>query len=83
MSQINDIQRFLVDNNLDGLLVSNFYNIFYLSSFAGLSPDEREAWMLVSKNEAFLFTDKRYEGKLKIKNQKSFLQSEDKMIIKN
>lgn len=70
MSQINDVQRFLAENNIDGLLVSNFYNIFYLSSFAGLSPDEREAWMLVLKDEAFLFTDKRYNNKIKMQKSK-------------
>ncbi|GAB4219843.1 MAG: Xaa-Pro peptidase family protein [Candidatus Microgenomates bacterium] len=70
MSPINNIQRFLIDKNLDGLLVSNFYDIFYLTSFKGLSPDEREAWVLVLKDEAYLFTDKRYDKKSKVKSQK-------------
>ncbi|GIW64772.1 MAG: aminopeptidase Y [Patescibacteria group bacterium] len=68
MSRILKIANFLKENNLDGFLVSNFYNIFYLTSFKGLSSDEREVWVLVLKDEVFLFTDRRYDNKLKIQS---------------
>lgn len=64
------VQDVISSESLDGFLVSNFYNIFYLTSFKGLAPEEREAWVLVLKNEVFLFTDRRYNIKLKIKNKK-------------
>lgn len=45
---------------IDGLLVTNFYNIRYLTGFVGLTPQEREAYVLVTDNQVFLFTDGRY-----------------------
>ncbi len=83
MSRLLKIENFLEENNLDGFLVSNFYNIFYLTSFKGLSSDEREAWVLVLKDEVFLFTDRRYDSKLKIKNEKIkiILYEEGKNIL--
>lgn len=56
--------------NIDALLVSNYFNIFYLTRFKGLSPEEREAYLLVTKKNNYLFTDGRYFNKLKVKNEK-------------
>lgn len=47
----------------DVLLVSSFYNILYLTGFKTLTADEREAFVLVTKNNMYLFTDGRYFGK--------------------
>lgn len=48
----------------DAFLVSNFYNIFYLTQFEGLSPSEREAYVLLVKGRKIIITDSRYnEGK--------------------
>lgn len=48
------------EKNLDGFLVSNFYNILYLTGFKTLTDDEREGWGLVTKDNIYLFTDSRY-----------------------
>lgn len=78
-SSLIDLKIWLMENKIDGLLISNFYNIFYLTGFKGLAPDEREAWVLFLKDEVFLFTDKRYDRNLK--SQISNLKSEKKINI--
>lgn len=50
----------MTENNVDAFLISNFHNIIYLTGFKTLTPDEREAWGLVTKNNIYLFTDSRY-----------------------
>lgn len=44
----------------DAFFVTNFYNILYLTDFKSLSPEEREAYVLVTKKKTYLFTDGRY-----------------------
>lgn len=48
------------DHQHSALLISNFYNIEYLSGFRGLSEHEREAWVVIINNNVHLFTDGRY-----------------------
>lgn len=69
--RINKLREFLKDNGLDTIIVSNFFNILYLSGFKTLTENEREAWMLISKNSAYLFTDSRY-----INNQSTIKKNE-------
>lgn len=49
------------ENNLDGLLITNPYNIFYLTGFIGLAPQTREAYLLVSQ-KLHLFTYPTYSS---------------------
>ncbi len=58
--RIQNLQSKLKDQNLDGILISNSYNIRYLTNFIGLSPAEREAWVLVTHHDIFLFTNSLY-----------------------
>lgn len=58
--RIDKLRLMLAEKNIDALLVSNFYNILYLTGFKGLAPEEREAWVVVTKNNAYLMTDGRY-----------------------
>lgn len=53
-------QKKLENLKIDAFLVSNFYNVLYLTGFKTLSPDERVSWLLVTKNKSHLFTDGRY-----------------------
>jgi len=48
--------------NSDAFLVSNFFNILYLTKFETLSPHEREAYLLIIKERKIIITDARYEG---------------------
>lgn len=53
-------QKILRENKLSGFLVSDYYNVGYLSGFWPLSPREREVFLLLTQNELFLLTDGRY-----------------------
>lgn len=64
--RLDKFRLLLKEHHLDAFLVSNYYNIFYLSGFATLVDNEREAWLLVTSKDQYLFSDERY-----LKNQKS------------
>lgn len=72
--RIRQLKNILKDKNLDGLLVSNFYNIFYLTGFKTLTENEREAFVLVTRNKIYLITDGRYvkNPKFETLSSKSF-----------
>lgn len=59
-NRIRKIQEIIQRENLDGLLISTWENIYYLSGLVTLSPREREAWLFISREKAFLITDGRY-----------------------
>ena len=72
MLPVKLIQNLLSQNKIDALLISNFYNILYLSDFKSLSPNEREAWVLLTKENQYLFTDARYFNQIKKDKQSKF-----------
>ncbi len=45
---------------LDGLLVTDPTNIRYLTGFVSIAPDEREAYLLITKQNPYLFTHSLY-----------------------
>ncbi|MCL5113639.1 MAG: Xaa-Pro peptidase family protein [Patescibacteria group bacterium] len=55
-----DLRTFIKRQNLDALLVSSVPNIIYLTSYCAFSYFEREAFLIISKNENYLITDGRY-----------------------
>lgn len=59
-ARLNELQRSLKKKKLGALLVTNFYNIRYLTGFVGLTPQEREAYVLLTNNQIYFFTDGRY-----------------------
>ena len=58
--RINKLRKILKDKNLDGFLISNFYNILYLTGFKTLTDNEREAWVFITEKSVYLFIDSRY-----------------------
>lgn len=62
--RLNKIEQRLKKNQIDAFLVSNFYNLFYLSGFSGLSKEEREGWLFITKKESYFFTDGRYKKEI-------------------
>lgn len=58
--RLKNLKGFLVGDNLGGVFVSNPVNIFYFSDFKTLSPQEREAYLLITKKGVYLFTDPRH-----------------------
>lgn len=58
--RLNQFKKIIKQNNFDAFLVSNFFNIFYLSNFKTLTENEREAWLLITNKNTYLFSDSRY-----------------------
>jgi Xaa-Pro aminopeptidase len=83
--RVEKLRKILQKKNLDGFLVSNFYNILYLTGFKTLTDDEREAWVFITKNNIYLFTDARYLTNLgsRIENLRSKLITPEKGLIKH
>ncbi len=73
--RVEKLRKILAEKNLNGFLVSNFYNLLYLTGFKTLTDDEREAWGLVTKDNIYLFTDSRY-----IKDQKSKIKTTNQIL---
>jgi len=44
-------------------LISNHFNIFYLTGFIGLAPTEREGFLFITDKSIYFFTDNRYLSK--------------------
>lgn len=64
-SRIKSLQNSLSDHEIDALLITSPYNIAYLTGIHAFSIEEREARILVTKKNIFLFTDARYTGMAK------------------
>ncbi|VVA43260.1 conserved hypothetical protein [Candidatus Roizmanbacteria bacterium] len=74
--RVEKLRKILVEKNIDGFLISNFYNLLYLTGFKTLTADEREAWGLVTKNNIYLFTDSRYKVDNKLLTSKLITPNE-------
>ncbi len=57
---IASVQGHLAASDATALLVSTPENIFYLTGFQGIAPSEREASVLVTKSDCFLFLPRMY-----------------------
>ncbi|MFA6081262.1 MAG: Xaa-Pro peptidase family protein [Patescibacteria group bacterium] len=57
--RVEKLRKILKEKDLDGFLISNFYNILYLTGFKTLTDNEREGWALVTAKNVYLFTDSR------------------------
>lgn len=60
LTRIEKLRSVITSKEIDAFFVSNFYNILYLTGFKTLTTDEREAFVLITKKNAYLFTDARY-----------------------
>ena len=47
-------------DKLDAILISSVSNITYLTNYSGFSKEEREVYLLITKNEQYILTDGRY-----------------------
>lgn len=55
------IKNLMSSQNIDGLLITNPYNIYYLTDFIGLAPESREAHLLIS-DRLYLFLYPTYKA---------------------
>ena len=63
-NRIKNFKKILKDKGLDGFIVTNPVNIFYLTGFKGISPTERET-ILVFNPQANLIAPKLYQTEVK------------------
>ena len=54
--RVKRLRTLLKDSKIDGLMINDMVNIFYLTGFTGSS-----ARLFISEHEAKIYTDKRYE----------------------
>ena len=47
-AKLSTLREMLQEHDIEAVLVSNSTNIFYLTGFRGLEPQEREAYVLVT-----------------------------------
>lgn len=64
-ARIKLLQSELSHHEIDGLLITSVYNISYLSGIINFSIEEREARILITKQDIYLFTDPRYSELVK------------------
>ncbi len=60
LSRITQVREKLKKLDIDAFFVTSQPNVSYLTGFAGLSPNEREGFLLVSRNNSHLFTFPTY-----------------------
>lgn len=79
-TRIEKLHTLLEKYNCDALLVSNFYNILYLTGCKTLTAHEREAFALVTKKNVYIFSDGRYEIAMKKRLRELSSTAEFKLI---
>ncbi len=60
-NRLKNVQEEIKQQNLDAVLISKTSNIIYLTNYSGFSNEEREAYLLITMNNQFIFTDGRYK----------------------
>lgn len=63
--RIKNIRQKLVEEKLDAVLVSSAANITYLTGYDNFSLTEREAYVFLGRNFAYIITDGRYAEAVK------------------
>ncbi|GIW61864.1 MAG: Xaa-Pro aminopeptidase [Patescibacteria group bacterium] len=63
--KILKVRRFLQTYHVDAVLISSITNIIYLTSYSGFSYHERDAYILITKYQQYLFTNTLYFEEVK------------------
>lgn len=61
VKQLQPVRQFMIEQKLDALLISSSENIIYLTKYNNFSATEREAFLLITANKQYIFTDGRYK----------------------
>lgn len=92
--RILKIKKILADKNLDAILISNIANITYLSDFLFLISEDREGFILITKNSQYFISSFLYKKEILNKtknyyflelsstNKKNFVNYLDEIIKK-
>ncbi|MCL5784822.1 MAG: Xaa-Pro peptidase family protein [Patescibacteria group bacterium] len=63
--RIKDLRQKLEKDKVDAVLISDVANIVYLTGFTNFSKDERESYVFVGQDFAYIITDGRYTEAVK------------------
>lgn len=63
--QSSKLRNLLKENGLDAVLVSSYDNILYLTGFSAFSKEERDAYLLITKDSQYIFTNTLYTEAVK------------------
>lgn len=64
-SRLSNLHKLLAKQSLDAALISSPFNILYLTNFSHFYHTEREAFLLITKKNRYIFTDGRYTEAVK------------------
>lgn len=70
MSRTQNLFQVLKEQKLDGFIITNPINIFYLTGFRGVSPTERESILVFAGSSATLIAPALYQAEAKSLNAK-------------
>lgn len=59
-NRLKKLQEIIEGFNVDGVIISNTANIFYLTGYSNFSSEERECYLLITSKKQYLLTDGRY-----------------------
>src|SRR3989338_8403097 len=65
ITRLSKLREELAKNKLDAILISSVSNIIHLTNYSGFSKEEREAYLLITKNKQYILTDGRYTQAVK------------------
>jgi Xaa-Pro aminopeptidase len=60
VSRISALQDLITEHKLHAILVTSVPNIIYFTGYAGFSIEEREAFLFITPEKAYILTDGRY-----------------------
>ncbi len=64
-TRLSKLKKLLSEKNIDSALISSLQNIIYLTNFSYFTDIEREAFLLVTKKNQYIFADGRYTHAVK------------------
>lgn len=69
-SRLKDLRKILKEETLDAVFISSLPNITYLTGYSGFSSQDRDAFLLITQKEQYIFTHGIYKEdvKQKVKN---------------
>src|SRR3989344_4015423 len=92
-NRLTSIQILLKKQGLDAAIISSVSNIIYLTGFLGFSKEERDAYLLITKTRAYIFTNALYSESVyesvphftltEITSSVPFVESLKKLIAKH
>lgn len=65
-NRIEKLRTLMLEQNVDAFLVTNHFNIIYLTGYETLAPHEREVFVLVTQGKVYVFSDGRYQEDIQL-----------------